>query len=571
LEADLNWLLGALAQAQEAKLNAELNTMLGLTSEMDSQEEGGASGFDSPQYGPDDLWLEINGPPVGGSANLTAHGTIPFDLYQILTKTNLLERDWTPDLIFGGAADTNRTDNISVNVNDNPQMFFWAEHSSNVVEIAWVQDAVEPTTVTSLKDGIFKVFIEPGGDGPVTVTYRVSGTATEGADYTNLTHTVTVPAGDVGLIFIHPLADDEVEFEETVVVTLVPGSGYLVHPDPTRNTATLTITDFRFQLVTNVALPAGIDYDAYTNALIVSVNNDTSDTGGESNNFVRIFTSGTDTNGVGTNVVVEQWSNLHGLKDEVKLAVVQQTANGFTNGEMYFGTGVNGIVGKLSPDSLSANLSWAILDSNTNGLDTLIRGSLCVDQTGTFSNDLIAVTGGGFHEGGGVWRIHSPSNLVQLAKITNSFGQQVHLEGVTTITNNPAKWGQWAGKIIFGAESESPPLVLTIDTNGVVEAFDMGIAPEDFDLIPTNQDLYIAGQPDGPDQGALLKLSREFLKDFVGDLLIAQVGDGANHPEAKLFIVKWDSINSVPVIVGSISVPRNFEHVTFAPINLPAH
>ena len=56
LAVDLDWLLGALAQAQEAKLNAELSAMLGLTSEMDSESEGESS----PQYGPDDLWLSIN-------------------------------------------------------------------------------------------------------------------------------------------------------------------------------------------------------------------------------------------------------------------------------------------------------------------------------------------------------------------------------------------------------------------------------------------------------------------------------------------------------------------------------
>jgi hypothetical protein len=42
-------------------------------------------------------------------------------------------------------------------------------------------------------------------------------------------------------------------------------------------------------------------------------------------------------------------------------------------------------------------------------------------------------------------------------------------------------------------------------------------------------------------------------------------------PEPKLFIVKWDSTNSVPMIVHRISIPRNFEHVTFAPLNLPGH
>ena len=56
LETDLNWVLGALAQAREAKMNAEINTLLGLTSGMGAQEEGESS----PQYGPDDLWLSIN-------------------------------------------------------------------------------------------------------------------------------------------------------------------------------------------------------------------------------------------------------------------------------------------------------------------------------------------------------------------------------------------------------------------------------------------------------------------------------------------------------------------------------
>ena len=58
-------------------------------------------------------------------------------------------------------------------------------------------------------------------------------------------------------------------------------------------------------------------------------------------------------------------------------------------------------VGLLSADATVSNLNFAIL---TN--DTYIRGSLYVDQSGSFGGDVIAVTGDGPTSGGGVWRIN---------------------------------------------------------------------------------------------------------------------------------------------------------------------
>jgi hypothetical protein len=182
---------------------------------------------------------------------------------------------------------------------------------------------------------------------------------------------------------------------------------------------------------------------------------------------------------------------------------------------------------------------------------------------------LIAVTGNQPTEGGGVWRIHSPTNVTQLANITNNINP--HLEGVVTLTNDPVEWGPWAGKIITGAESaldgnfNHQPLIHAIDTNGAVRSFMLDIEPEDFDIIPPNQDLYCVDF----DNSAVVKLRRDYFTNYVGGLLITQAGefDPVAHP-SKLFVVQWDN-DTTNFVIHSLTGPGKFEHVTFAPINLP--
>jgi hypothetical protein len=99
---------------------------------------------------------------------------------------------------------------------------------------------------------------------------------------------------------------------------------------------------------------------------------------------------------------------------------------------------------------------------------------------------------------------------------------------------------------------------------------DANIGSEDFDLIPTNQDLYLC-DPDYYNYGALFKLSHTFLNNYVGALLITQAGDGTfNSGGARLFIVKWDGTNFVTRAITDSSI-SHFEHITFAPINLPSY
>ena len=76
---------------------------------------------------------------------------------------------------------------------------------------------------------------------PLIVNYTVSGTATSGADYTPLSGSVAIPAGQTSApISVIPIDDTVQEPLETVIVTLTIGTGYIVGSP---GAATVTIAD----------------------------------------------------------------------------------------------------------------------------------------------------------------------------------------------------------------------------------------------------------------------------------------------------------------------------------------
>jgi hypothetical protein len=89
-------------------------------------------------------------------------------------------------------------------------------------------------------DGKF-YFSRPGTTGDLTVNYGVSGTATNGDDFTTLTGTCVIPDGASGVVVnVTPVNDTIGEGTETVVVTVTPGTGYSVDLP---SSATVEITD----------------------------------------------------------------------------------------------------------------------------------------------------------------------------------------------------------------------------------------------------------------------------------------------------------------------------------------
>ena len=77
---------------------------------------------------------------------------------------------------------------------------------------------------------------------PLIVFYTMSGSATNGIDYSRLSGSVTIPAGRSSVTMtVSPIDDSLVEGTEDVVLTITPRSTY--SKDVARNSATITIED----------------------------------------------------------------------------------------------------------------------------------------------------------------------------------------------------------------------------------------------------------------------------------------------------------------------------------------
>jgi hypothetical protein len=133
-----------------------------------------------------------------------------------------------------------------------------------------VDDVVLIGTTTPLPPGLQQVFVttpdaaaaEPADTGdflltrvgdlsnPLTVYYSVSGTASNGADYTTLTGVTNFAAGSSNVtVRVTPIDDAALEITETVTLTLLADPNYLV-ASPSAATVTLADDDAQFITVT---------------------------------------------------------------------------------------------------------------------------------------------------------------------------------------------------------------------------------------------------------------------------------------------------------------------------------
>ena len=274
--------------------------------------------------------------------------------------------------------------------------------------------------------------------------------------------------------------------------------------------------------------PIGIDYHEPTDRVVLSVNYPS----GTPNNFELVAQDGTRT----------PFSSLSGFTDEVKIATVRGGPHqgGFTVGELFTGNGNPGEIVRISPDGSAAQNPWVTLDD-----PGLLRGSLFQDRYGIFGGDLIVVT-----TAGGVWRVSEPGKATRLA------GLDVHLEGVTTVPDEPARYGPWAGKIVAGAEQQGE--IHAIDAAGNVQTFTLGVSPEDIEIIPPGANFI------GVDFGhaTLVGAPSSEFAGMVGDFLIPQEAGGI------LWHVWWDA-PSASFRTEQVAQAGQWEHVTFAPVGFP--
>ena len=97
---------------------------------------------------------------------------------------------------------------------------------------------------------------------PLVVNLGTSGTATSGSDYTGGVSTVTIPANAISAtVNIVPVNDTAVEADETVILTVLPGTGYTVGAPAS---ATGTILNDDKPVATIAVAPAIVDEDSGT-------------------------------------------------------------------------------------------------------------------------------------------------------------------------------------------------------------------------------------------------------------------------------------------------------------------
>jgi RHS repeat-associated protein len=270
----------------------------------------------------------------------------------------------------------------------------------------------------------------------------------------------------------------------------------------------------------------GVDYHQPTNSLVLSANHPS----GRPNNFVLV--GGETATG---------HSSVTGLHDELKVATARddtgdgRSLGGFAAGEMFSGTGVPGAIMRVSADGSRVQNPWVTLPGESG----LMNGSLFVDRTGVFGGDLIAVT-----NGGGVWRVNS-AGVPSLVARLNTF-----LEGLVTVPDDPARYGPWAGRIVAGNETQGR--IFAIDAQGNAASYNLGIRPEDIEIVPANQNFFGID----PTGDTLWGAEAAGFSRMVGDFVIAQESPGL------LFRVRW---NGTAFEKEQIAQVPNWEHVTFAP------
>jgi hypothetical protein len=146
----------------------------------------------------------------------------------------------------------------------------------------------------------------------------------------------------------------------------------------------------------------------------------------------------------------------------------------------------------------------------------------------------------------------------------------VHLEGVTTVPDDPARYGPWAGKILAGAEGLHG--VFAIDPQarnaGVpdpeVTFFELGIKPEDIDLIPENENFFVVEYaPDAT--GRLWAAPARVFRPMVGDILMVE-------EFGAIWRVRWTGrgFEKRPLFCHhrGLLAGHHWEHAAFAPLGL---
>ena len=185
-----------------------------------------------------------------------------------------------------------------------PGTYFELENFTlTVAALPTVSIAVAPASVA--EDGatnlVYTVTRSASSASPLTVNIETSGTATSGTDYTGGVASVTIPANaTTATITIDLTADSVVEPNETVILGIATGAGYLVG---TPSSATGTILNDDVPTASITVAPASVTEDSPTN-LVYTIALDAASASAVTVNYTigGTATNGTDYASIGTSV-----------------------------------------------------------------------------------------------------------------------------------------------------------------------------------------------------------------------------------------------------------------------------
>lgn len=305
----------------------------------------------------------------------------------------------------------------------------------------------------------------------------------------------------------------------------------------------------------------GFDYFLPSNCILASVDSPSSHT-----NFALVFANGTLTYFTSVSNIFPSSS-----VDEVYLTAARNTNGGFKPGEIFSGNSADGQIMRIEPDgtTLGTNIwtdgqgyvqsnAWVSL-TNVPGAPIpagVLQGGLCLDQTGVWGGDLIVSTMIPLAGGGYLWRVNSQGKATLITALNDTYPN----EGVTTIPNDPQKYGPWAGRIILGGDNTDSP-ISAVDTNGVVTTFNFDIGGEDFRVIPPGENFYALA---GPTESCVLySAPASDFQGMVGDIIVADENPWRTPSGGLLYRLHWNG-NYFEIYPLS-PIVNEWEHVGFAP------
>jgi RHS repeat-associated protein len=272
----------------------------------------------------------------------------------------------------------------------------------------------------------------------------------------------------------------------------------------------------------------GLDYQAMSRKLLMSANTP----GGMPNNFESIAADGTHA----------AFSNVAGLNGELLIATSRDegqglSRGGFPAGELFTSTGVPGVIARVNASGATVQNPWVTLPDETGAI-----GGLYLDRTGVFGGDLLVVS-----TTGGVWRVNALAEATKIASLNT------RLAGVTSVPDDPDRYGPWAGKILAGAKDLSQLYV--IDVQGQTSTMQLDVQPQDIDLVPAQENFFavdtVGRKVWGASDGAFAAI--------IGDILVTQQSPGV------IKRLRWDGVEFV---VSPLASATEFKQVAFAPAGI---